>query len=869
MWAILSPHFDDAVLFPPRHELMPGSCDDLAMMRGLVSLICASVVATSASAATAATFTVSGFGDPSGATCSGTSCSSLRAAIAAANAVQNAGSTIDLGTGTYSLGGAGSAGGPLSIALDTTIAGAGESATSIEQTGAGSGVLRITSPTATVKISDLSISGGDALGTTGANGSLGVPGGPGGPAVGGILDDGALTLSNVAVTGNRAFGGTGGSTESETPGSGGSAVGGIEVAGSLNLQNSAVTSNIAVGGTGGTAATTSDGAAGGPASAGVVIDPGAGAVSITGSDLSGNSATGGAGAATTQKHGGTGGDAHGALVDLGGQSLSVAGSTLNSNTVIGGAGGAGPFGSAGEGAGGSAAGGGIDAGGGALTVSDVSIAGNSVTGGDGGASGAFPGHGGPALGGGIAVLSPATLALHRATIALNTATGGSASTVEVKPPPALNGADAQGGGVYTAATSSFVDMTLTEDTATGGAGTSNVGSLPGSGFGGGMSAQPGGGGVVLAGDTFATNAVQPAGGSQTGGGNLDDAGPLQVSDTIFTNGIGSTTTGNCALFGGQFSDAGHNLESTTPSECGLTLPSDLVGVDPQLGSLTNNGGPGTTLAPAPASRARGTGGACTDPSQIGNPLLTVDERGSPRHPQCDIGAYETQPPSVTSAPTLAGPVVVGATLTCMTPGFGGDAPLALSYKWLRGGAPIAGASTASYTTVSADGGQALSCSATAVNAYGSATAGSNAVTVTPATITPPSIKFTGALLGSAILTTDGKGHLSISLSCPKSTPGGSCAVTLGVYSAGGSLKASLSRVKKTHRAALLAHGVTRITAGGKLTMKLTLTATGRRAIKHLPAHVRVLLSTRDKPGAVVTRLAQAIVRRAKPHRRRP
>ena len=82
-------------------------------MRGLVSLICMLVLAASASAASAATFTVSGFGDPSGATCSGTSCSSLRAAVAAADTVQNAGSTIDLGTGTYSLGGAGSAGGPL------------------------------------------------------------------------------------------------------------------------------------------------------------------------------------------------------------------------------------------------------------------------------------------------------------------------------------------------------------------------------------------------------------------------------------------------------------------------------------------------------------------------------------------------------------------------------------------------------------------------------------------------------------------------------------------------------------------------------------------------------------------------------------
>ena len=133
---------EGGVLLRWEPSLFGRSWHDLRRMRGLVSLICMLVLAASASAASAATFTVSGFGDPSGATCSGTSCSSLRAAIAAADTVQNAGSTIVLGAGTYSLGGAGSAGGPLSISLDTTITGAGESATTIQQTGSGDGVAQ-------------------------------------------------------------------------------------------------------------------------------------------------------------------------------------------------------------------------------------------------------------------------------------------------------------------------------------------------------------------------------------------------------------------------------------------------------------------------------------------------------------------------------------------------------------------------------------------------------------------------------------------------------------------------------------------------------------------------------------------------------
>ena len=366
------------------------------------------------------------------------------------------------------------------------------------------------------------------------------------------------------------------------------------------------------------------------------------------------------------------------------------------------------------------------------------------------------------------------------------------------PPPAVNGVDAQGGGVYAAATSSFVDVTLAQDTATGGAGTSNIDSAPGSGFGGGMSVQAGGAGVVLASDTFATNAVEPSGGSQTGGGNLDDAGPVQVSDTIFTNGIGSATKGNCALFGGQFTDAGHNLESTTPSQCGLTLSSDLVGVDPQLGRSPTTADPARRWRRRRQAGRAARGGTCTDPSQIGNPPLTVDERGSPRHAQCDIGAYETQPPSVTSAPTLAGPVAIGATLTCTATGFAGDAPLTLSYAWLRGGAPIAGAELGLVHDgvrrrwpsglVLGDRGKRLRIG-DCHQQCGDGHAGEAAA--------PRRVKFTGAVLGSSTLTADGKGHLSISLSCPKSTPGGTCAVTLAVYAATGSLRTSVARGRRT------------------------------------------------------------------------
>jgi len=96
---------------------------------------------------------------------------------------------------------------------------------------------------------------------------------------------------------------------------------------------------------------------------------------------------------------------------------------------------------------------------------------------------------------------------------------------------------------------------------------------------------------------------------------------------------------------------------------------------------------------------------------------------------------------------------------------------------------------------------------------------------------------------------DRKGHLSITLSCPTSTPAERAPSQSMCTRSKGSLQTSLSRVTKTRRAALVAHGVTRIAAGGKVTTKFDAHSQGRLAIKHLPAHVRVLLTSRDRPGA--------------------
>jgi hypothetical protein len=842
-------------------------------MRGLLGLIVAFVFVAFGSSASAATFIVTGFGDRAGATCKGTSCASLRAAVLAAEQVSNAGSTVSLGAGTYALGGSGSAGGPLAITADMTIAGAGESATTIEQTSSGDGVVQITSPVASVTVSDLTITGGDAVGISQPQATPPNPGVAGGDAVGGILDDGALTLDRVSVSGNKASGGAGGATVVAAPGMGGTAVGGIDVVGSLTLDGSAVTSDTAIGGAGGECFGNPSGAVGGPADAGVLIEAGAGAVTITGSDLSSNVATGGAGGISLgggSVHDGAGGAAYGALVDLEAKAVTVTRSSLNGNTVTGGAGGTDATVSTTGGAGGTAAGGGVYDVGGAISVSDSAIDGNAITGGAGGASMVTSGAAGGALGGGLAVISPATLSVDRATVGLDTALAGAAGPTSNSPSgAAANGADAQGAGAYLAATSVFVDVTLAKDVVTGSAGgaaNSPVpAGLPGRGIGGGISVQPPGA-LTLASDTLAADAVQAGGGGAIFGGDLDDGNvALTVSDTIFSGGIGSPTTGTCAIFNSAVTDAGHNLESTTPSQCGLTSMTDLVGTDPQLGAFTDNGGPGPTFAPRAASLARGAGGACTDPSQAGDPPLATDERGAPRHAQCDIGAYETRPPTVTNAPVLSGPAVVGTRLSCPTTGFAGDAPLSFSFIWRRGGTVIVGATSASYTLTSTDVGQSIACSVTATNVYGSVTATSGGLTGSRAPA-----RFTGASLRSTHLTKDGKGHITLTLVCPAGTPGRRCSVEVALYARTGPLPAAAARhgTKAPRPAGRLARASVVLTAGHSAKLTLTLTAAGRRVTRHPPTLIRVLLTSHDAAGTVVTRSVHATVRNPKRRRQK-
>ena len=117
--------------------------------------------------------------------------------------------------------------------------------------------------------------------------------------------------------------------------------------------------------------------------------------------------------------------------------------------------------------------------------------------------------------------------------------------------------------------------------------------------------------------------------------NIYNAYRLTINNNIFVNG----GYGDCenSRYETIVSAVGNLIESVDYS-CGLTngIDGNIVGVDPNLGALSDNGGPTQNMAlPAdsPAINA-GDAGTCT----------AADQRGYARVENCDMGAFENQTP---------------------------------------------------------------------------------------------------------------------------------------------------------------------------------------------------------------------------------
>jgi CSLREA domain-containing protein len=158
----------------------------------------------------------------------------------------------------------------------------------------------------------------------------------------------------------------------------------------------------------------------------------------------------------------------------------------------------------------------------------------------------------------------------------------------------------------------------------------------------GNTSSEGGGGIANFNATASiSNSTITANVSPSAGGILNE--PITGSDgevTLSGSIIANNSNGDC---GGSspYTSTGHNLIETVSCTISGDTADDITGVDPSLGSLADNGGPTFTHALLGDSPAIDENPECPPP--------TADQRGidRPQGPECDIGAFETTPPSST------------------------------------------------------------------------------------------------------------------------------------------------------------------------------------------------------------------------------
>ncbi len=567
----------------------------------VIGVALAFAIAAVPASASAAVITVNSGGDalPSLTECSGVAgdCS-LRQAI---DKAQSGADTIQIPktVPTITL-----ANGALTIAKDITIDGAGAAENKLDGHLA-SGLFGV-DPGESLSISGLTLTRGSdefgaALSMNGAEVTLtddnltdNLAGGADKGGFGVIDDAGSgstsLTITGSSFTSNHVGGG----------GTGGTGFGVIDV--DTSAANAALTitnttfSNNSVGGGGGDGYGTVD-----------AEEAGAGSkLTISGSTFSGNHIGAGGGAS------GFGGAVDAEFTSS--ATVSITNSRFTSNTAGGDGGSANDSGSG--------FGGGISANlapGGTFTLLNSTFSGNRA-----GGNGSAGNNSGSGYGGGLdlEIGAGVTAAIADDTFSGQRA-GGDGGT-------GGNSGSAIGAGIAIVAADSTDHATITNTTISGnsGGGSAGTGNNSGSGFGGGISVDTGP--VALVNDTIDGNTL----GARGAGAGINGSTMVTLKNTILSANTANGAGSNC---GGAITSQGHNLIDPKPSQCGSSGPGDITG-NPNLGALANNGG-------ATLTQALHGGPAINAATNVGCPA--TDQRGVKR-PQgafCDIGAYESAPPT--------------------------------------------------------------------------------------------------------------------------------------------------------------------------------------------------------------------------------
>ena len=238
------------------------------------------------------------------------------------------------------------------------------------------------------------------------------------------------------------------------------------------------------------------------------------------------------------------------------------------------------------------------------------------------------------------------------TIASSTISGNSAGTL----------ATSDGGGIEAFAPPTTCSaITLTNDTITGNT------AVNGGGYYGAGCTSP----TVATAFKFDTISGNTAT-NNAGAGNIQtiDSSALTLAESIVANGSASGGPAtNCAITGGgSLTSGGYNLIDNT--NCGSPVATDIIGKNPQLGSLANNGGPTSTEEPAAASPAVGAiPSAVCSGTGVGTDQRGV-ARGAGANGSCTIGSVEvTSVPTVSAVSPNTGPTSGGTAITITGTGF--------------------------------------------------------------------------------------------------------------------------------------------------------------------------------------------------------
>lgn len=238
-----------------------------------------------------------------------------------------------------------------------------------------------------------------------------------------------------------------------------------------------------------------------------------------------------------------------------------------------------------------------------------------------------------------------------------------------------NQSASDGGGIFNDQTAVLTDVTISGNSAQDG---------------GGLDSNFHGEIVTTLNDvTIANNSAVNNGG---GVWNDGSAAQLTLANSIVAN---NTVTGSVSVgpdVRSAITSSGYNLIGETDGSSGWQS-SDHTGsiassLNPELGSLANNGGLTETMLPQAGSPAIDAGSDALIPASI-----TTDQRGSPRiaNGVVDIGAVEVQPstpqaPTITSAPNAIFSTSVTNSFTVVVPGYpvpsiqeGGTLPSGVSF----------------------------------------------------------------------------------------------------------------------------------------------------------------------------------------------